>query len=75
MMISPAKVLIYLIEILNSYACIYYSNFLYFYLRGTFGFGEKANLLTAALGGLVYVIAAWQGGKLAERYGCCFLRG
>ena len=70
MMMSPAKVLIYLIELINSYASIYYSNFLFFYLQRTFGFGEKENLLTAALCGLVYIIAAWQGGKWVERYGC-----
>jgi MFS family permease len=70
MMISPAKILFYLIELINIYAAVYYSNFLFFYLRRTFGFGEVENLLTAALGGFVYIIAAWQGGKLAQRYGC-----
>ena len=70
MMISPAKVLFYLIELINCYAAVYYSNFLFFYLRRTFGFGEVENLLTAALSGFVYIIAAWQGGKLAQRYGC-----
>ncbi|RPH88218.1 MAG: MFS transporter, partial [Deltaproteobacteria bacterium] len=70
MMIGPAKVLFYLIELINCYAAIYYSNFLFFYLRRIFGFGEVENLLTAALGGFVYIIAAWQGGKLAQRYGC-----
>jgi len=69
-MISPAKILLYLIEFINCYAAVYYSNFLFFYLRSTFGFGEVENLLTAALGGFVYIIAAWQGGKLAQLYGC-----
>ncbi len=69
-MISPAKILLYLIELINCYAAVYYSNFLFFYLRRTFGFGEVENLLTAALGGFVYIIAAWQGGKLAQRCGC-----
>ncbi|MGV8059252.1 MAG: MFS transporter [Smithellaceae bacterium] len=69
-MISPAKVLFYLIELINCYAAVYYSNFLFFYLRRSFGFGEVENLLTAALGGFVYIIAAWQGGKWAQRYGC-----
>jgi MFS family permease len=69
-MISPAKILFYLFELINCYAAVYYSNFLFFYLRRTFGFGEVENLLTAALGGFVYIIAAWQGGKLAQRYGC-----
>ena len=69
-MISPAKILFYLIELINIYAAVYYSNFIFFYLQRTFGFGEAENLLTAALGGFVYIIAAWQGGKLAQRYGC-----
>jgi MFS family permease len=69
-MISPAKSLFYLIELINCYASVYYSNFLFFYLRRTFGFGEVENLLTAALGGFIYIIASWQGGKLAQRYGC-----
>lgn len=69
-MVSPAKVLLYLFEFLNCYAAVYYSNFLFFYLRRTFGFSEAQNLTTAALGGFVYIVAAWQGGKLAQRYGC-----
>jgi len=69
-MIGPVKILLYLIEFLNCYAAIYYSNFLFFHLRRTFGFSEAGNLLTAALGGLVYIFASWQGGKLAQRYGC-----
>jgi MFS family permease len=69
-MISPAKALFYLIEFINIYAAVYYSNFLFFYLRRTFGFGEVENLLTAAIGGFVYIIAAWQSGKWADRYGC-----
>lgn len=68
-MITPAKASFYLIEFLNSFASVYYSNFLFFYLRNSFGFGDVANLLTAAAGGFVYIIAAWQGGKLAQRYG------
>ena len=70
MMISPAKVLFYLIELIHCYASVYYSNFLFFYLQHTFGFGGAENLLTAALGGFVYIVAAWQGGKWVERYGC-----
>jgi MFS family permease len=68
-MISTSKVLFYLIEFINCYAAVYYSCFLFFYLRSTFGFGEVENLLTAALGGVVYIIASWQGGKLTQRYG------
>jgi MFS family permease len=68
-MISPAKVLFYLIELINCYAAVYYSCFLFFYLRSTFGFGEVENLLTAALGGFVYIIASWKGGILIQRCG------
>jgi MFS family permease len=67
--------LLYLIEFINCYAAVYYSNFLFFYLRRTFGFGEVENLLTAALGGFVYIIAAWQGGRLAQRHGCIRMLG
>ena len=69
-MLSPAKILFYIIEFINCYAAVYYSNFVFFYLNRTFGFGALENLLTAAIGGLIYIFAAWQGGKLAQRYGC-----
>ena len=69
-MISPAKILFYLIELINCYASVYYANFLFFYLKREFGFGEVENLLTAAVGGFVYIIAAWQGGKFSEHFGC-----
>jgi len=69
-MISKTKAAIYLIEFINSYAAVYYSNFLFFYLKRDFGFGGVENLITAAFGGGLYVLAAWQGGKYAERRGC-----
>jgi MFS family permease len=69
-MISKAKAVFYLVEFINSYAAVYYSNFLFFYLKRDFGFGGVENLLTAAFGGGLYVLAAWQGGKYAERRGC-----
>lgn len=69
-MISKAKAAFYLIEFINSYAAVYYSNFLFFYLKRDFGFGGVENLITAAFGGGLYVLAAWQGGKYAERRGC-----
>ncbi len=70
MMVSPAKVLFYVIEFINCYAAVYYSNFIFFYLKHTFGFDEMENLLTAAAGGLIYICAAWLGGRLAQRHGC-----
>jgi predicted MFS family arabinose efflux permease len=67
---TPAKALFYLLELINCYAVVYYSNFLFFYMKATFGFGELENLLLAALNGIVYTVASWQGGAFAQRHGC-----
>jgi predicted MFS family arabinose efflux permease len=67
---TPAKALFYLLELINCYAVVYYSNFLFFYMKATFGFGELENLLLAALNGVVYTVASWKGGAFAQRYGC-----
>jgi|WetSurMetagenome_2_1015567.scaffolds.fasta_scaffold00060_22 MFS family permease len=66
---TPSKAVYFLIELLNCYAAIYYSNFLFFYTRSRFGFGELENLLLAALNGCVYTVAAWKGGAFAQRHG------
>jgi MFS family permease len=66
---TPSKILFYCIEFFCCYATVFYSNFLFFYMKSAFGFGETKNLLLAALNGLVYTFAAWQGGALAQRYG------
>ncbi len=71
--ISPAKIIFYLVVLINSYAAVYYSNFLFFYVRDHFGFSGLENLLLAALSGFVYIFAAWQGGAYAERFG--YVRG
>ncbi len=63
------KGLIFLIELINCFAAVYYSNFLYFYMKIRFGFGGLENLLLAALGGIVYVFASWKGGAFAQRHG------
>ncbi len=70
---SPAKIVYFLVELINSYAAVYYSNFLFFYVRDRFGFSGLENLLLAALSGLIYIFAAWQGGAFAERFG--YVRG
>jgi MFS family permease len=63
------KTACYTIEGLNSFAVVLYFNYLYFFMRDRFGFGDKANLLLAALLGLTYAFAAWQAGKFAHRFG------
>jgi len=59
----------YLIEGINSAASVLYFNYLYFYFRHQYGFGNKDNLLLAAFIGLIYTVASWQGGKVAARIG------
>jgi len=57
------------LEGLNSFATVLYFNYLYFFMRDRFGFGNKRNLALAAFLGLVYTISAWQAGKFAQRRG------
>ena len=59
----------FVIEGLNSFATILYFNCLYFFMQQRFGFSDKGNLALAALLGLTYTFAAWQGGKFAHRFG------
>lgn len=67
-MISSRSVF-YLIELVNSYAAVYYSYFIFFYMKDVYGFGKIENLFLAAIGGLFYTFAAWQGGVFAQRFG------
>jgi predicted MFS family arabinose efflux permease len=66
---TPSKSVFFLMELMNCYAAVFYSNFLFFYMKSRFGFGELENLLLAALNGVVYAVAAWQGGAFAQRCG------
>ena len=59
----------FIVEALNSFASVYYLYYVYFFMQRTFGFGNKANLLLAALNGAIYALMAWQGGKFAQRFG------
>ena len=54
---------------LNTFASSYYFNYLFFFLRDHFGFGNRENLMVSALHGLIYTFAAWQCGKFAKRRG------
>ncbi len=54
---------------LNTIATSYFLNYLFFYLRDQFKFGNRENLLVSALHGFIYVFAAWQCGKFAQRRG------
>ena len=54
---------------LNTLATTWYSNYLFFFLRDNFGFGNRQNLWVSALYGLIYIPAAVQCGKFAQRRG------
>jgi len=54
---------------LNTLATSYYFNYLFFFLRDHFGFGNRGNLWVSALSGFIYIFAAWQCGKFAARHG------
>jgi predicted MFS family arabinose efflux permease len=59
----------YTLTALSTLASQYYFNYLFFYLQEHYGFDNRTNLWVAALHGAVYVFAAWQGGRFAERFG------
>lgn len=54
---------------MNTLATSYYFNYLFFFLRDHFGFGNRGNLWVSALSGFIYIFAAWQCGKFAARFG------
>ncbi len=54
---------------LNTLATVWYASYLFFFLRDRFGFGNRMNLWVSALYGLVYIPAAVQCGKFAQRRG------
>jgi len=59
----------YALTALNTLATSYYLNFLFFFLRDRFGFGNRENLWVSALHGFIYIFSAWQCGKFAQRHG------
>lgn len=66
---SRRKATGFLLTGLNTFACSYFGNYVFFLLQQQHGFGNRENLLTCALHGLIYVPAAWLGGRFAERRG------
>jgi predicted MFS family arabinose efflux permease len=59
----------YALTALNTLATQYYFNYLFFFLRDRFGFGNRENLEVAALHGSLYIVSAWNGGRFAEKHG------
>jgi MFS family permease len=72
-MFSPqVKTGAFVLEGLNSFATALYFNFLFFVMRDEFGFTNLGNLTLCAVNGLCYALAAWFGGKFAQRHGYLF---
>ena len=63
------KRLVFVIEALNAVATSYYGCYLFFLLRDRHGFGNLGNLAVTAGHGLIFTLAAWQGGRFAQRFG------
>jgi predicted MFS family arabinose efflux permease len=61
---------LFVFEALGSLACGFYGNYIFFLFRDRHGFGDLGNLGVATLMGFVIAVAAWQGGRFAQRQGC-----
>ena len=62
----------YTLEGLNSLAAAYYFNYLFFYMRDHFGFGNRENLWLTAVHGFCYTLSAWNAGRFAQKFGYLF---
>jgi predicted MFS family arabinose efflux permease len=59
----------FVLEGVHSFSTVHYFYYFFFFMQSAYGFGNKANLVLAALNGLVYAAGSWQAGKLAQRWG------
>jgi MFS family permease len=66
---SRFKLFCFTLEGINSFAATLFLNYLFFFLRDHFSFGNRQNLWVCALHGFIYIFAAWQGGKFGQRHG------
>lgn len=66
------KIGYFVLEGLNAFATGFYFNYLFFFMQARFGFTNLDNLSLCALNGLVYMFAAWFGGKFAQKFGYFF---
>ena len=64
-----SRAIFFVLEGSNAIATSYFGNYVFFLLRDRYGFGNLGNLSAAALSGFVFIFAAWQGGRFAQRFG------
>jgi MFS family permease len=63
------KVGYFVLAWLNIYATAYYGNYIFFLMKQEFGFGNRENLLMAAVNGGIYIFFAWFAGRFAQKRG------
>ncbi len=69
MTIRQLKTGYFVLAALNTLSNCYFFNYLFFFLRDKFNFGDRENLWVSALYGFIYIFSAWQCGKFAQRRG------
>lgn len=60
---------IFVLTGVNSLGLVLYFNYLFFFMRAEFGFGNRGNLALGALNGLLYATGSFLAGRLAQRRG------
>lgn len=60
---------IFVLTGVNSLGLVLYFNYLFFFMRAEFGFGNRGNLALGALNGLLYAAGSFLAGRLAQRRG------
>ena len=66
------KTVYFVLEGLNALAASLFFNYLFFYMRAHFGFGNKQNLLLTTMHGLLYMSFAAFGGRVGQQRGYFF---
>jgi predicted MFS family arabinose efflux permease len=59
----------FVVEGLNSFTTTFYFYYIYFFMQQAYGFGNRANLVLAALNGFCYTFGSWAGGRFSQRIG------
>ncbi len=60
---------VFILEALNGFAASIYFNYLFFFLKDHFGFGNKGNLFFGAINGFLYVFGSLYAGRFAQKRG------
>jgi MFS family permease len=69
MTVRQVKIGYFTLEALTSFAGTFYLYYLFFLTRDEFGFGSRGNLFVTAIHGFIYMVASWQGGRVAQQFG------